>query len=289
MKKTFVTHTEGLRPSMAGAAAATLLAAACGTTPSAGVPPSAMALDTRGFEIRPGSDVLSGDPIQITLRGFAPDVEINITAERPVTTYWPPPPARLVYRARATFKTSHAGTLDLATARPLSGSYQHADVRGLFWSMTPTRVAPAQDWPDERVRLTASQSGGPPLEAALTLRESDPKIEIIEVGAEFPGALLARLPGSGMRPAIIVLGGSEGGDYTAKQMAPLLASHGYAVLGLPYYAPAWVRADLKTLPAAFVDIPIDRLERARDGCAARPASTASASASGACPKAPSSC
>jgi acetyl esterase/lipase len=89
-------------------------------------------------------------------------------------------------------------------------------------------------------------------------------VTVTPVGEAFPGALLARRPGSELRPAVIVLGGSEGGDWLARTMAPRLASYGYAVLGLPYYAPAYARRDdLAALPSAFVDIPVDRLDEAR--------------------------
>lgn len=54
-----------------------------------------------------------------------------------------------------------------------------------------------------------------------------------------PGfAFLARpANASGPLPLIIVLGGSEGDDHTAREIAPRLASEGYAVLGFPYRSP----------------------------------------------------
>ncbi len=63
----------------------------------------------------------------------------------------------------------------------------------------------------------------------------------------FPGAVFASVPGA-RRPALIVLGGSEGGDEVAKQFAPLLAALRYSVLGLPYYDP---RCDSAHEIAAF--------------------------------------
>jgi dienelactone hydrolase len=130
--------------------------------------------------------------------------------------------------------------------------------------MTPTDEVVPAGWPAEQVRLTAATRGRVAARVALTLREFDPEVELTRVGDQFPGAVLARLPGAGKRPAIIVLGGSEGGDFTARMMSPRLASHGYAVLGLPYCVQGNPpRADLRGLPTAFVDIPVDRLERAR--------------------------
>ena len=50
------------------------------------------------------------------------------------------------------------------------------------------------------------------------------------------GARFAHLPGAARRPALILLGGSEGGSLI-KRNAPVYASRGYAVLALPYYLP----------------------------------------------------
>lgn len=220
------------------------------------------------IEITPDR-VVAGESVRIVLKGFERNAEVTVSAERPVRAFLPRG-ATVMYRSDATFKSTHAGTLDLGSAKPVSGSYADADVRGLFWSMVPTtREAPA-DWSPGEVRLTASDGGAVVATASLTLINAREDVEITTVGDAFPGALLARLPGNGKRPAIIVLGGSEGGDWFAKSMAPRLASYGYAVLGLPYYAPVFAaRDDLKTLPAAFMDIPVDRLQQAHDWLAAR--------------------
>ena len=212
------------------------------------------------------TDVRSGDDVEIALAGFTPGSEIEVTAERPVRQYLAMPPNRKLFRAHARFRVAPDGTLALATAAPLSGTYDGADLRGLFWSMTPTDDPVAEAWPDERVELTAAQAGHIAARASLTLRHASPGLEVTAAGATLPGATLTRLPGPQRRPAIIVLGGSEGNDWAARDLAPRLASHGYAVLGLPYYAPSYgdaPRADLATLPSAFVDIPVDRLDQAR--------------------------
>jgi dienelactone hydrolase len=58
--------------------------------------------------------------------------------------------------------------------------------------------------------------------------------------------------------------------------APVYASRGYAVLALPYYSPGgWSASgptppELPALPQAFADIPIERLEQAREWLAAQP-------------------
>jgi BAAT / Acyl-CoA thioester hydrolase C terminal/Acyl-CoA thioester hydrolase/BAAT N-terminal region len=61
-------------------------------------------------------------------------------------------------------------------------------------------------------------------------------------------------PGDGPHPAVIVLGGSEGG-LPMRSAAPLLASHGYATLALAYFG-------LPGLPRGLVNIPLEYFGRA---------------------------
>lgn len=210
------------------------------------------------------AEVLSGDEVGIVVEGFAPG-EIEISAERVVVQVWAPGQPRQLYRASAKFVVGGDGRVVLARDAPVAGSYAGADVRGLFWSMVPTEEPVGDGWQDGEVRLAAEQRGVS-ARGVMVLRAVDPKIEIVKAGAELPGAVLARLPG-GKRPVIIALGGSEGGDWFAKTMAPRLASHGYAVLGMPYYVPAYAGPpgeEMKALPTAFAEIPVDRLEQARE-------------------------
>jgi dienelactone hydrolase len=61
-------------------------------------------------------------------------------------------------------------------------------------------------------------------------------------------------PGDGPHPAVIVLGGSEGG-LPVRSAAPLLASHGYATLALAYFG-------LPGLPRGLVNIPLEYFGKA---------------------------
>jgi dienelactone hydrolase len=92
-----------------------------------------------------------------------------------------------------------------------------------------------------------------------------PTIPEIAIGEELPGAFFMKPEGEGPFPAIILLGGSEGGDSTARRKAPLFLEQGYAVLGLPYYSPAWgdQPQQIPGLPRAFAEIPVDTAEAAK--------------------------
>lgn len=123
-----------------------------------------------------------------------------------------------------------------------------------------------------------------PLALALSLslaspalaQENAPKTaptphEEITVGESLPGAFFMKPEGDGPFPAIIYLGGSEGGDRSARRSAPLFLAEGYAVLGLPYYSPAWgdQPQQFPDLPRAFAEIPVDSAETAKNWLAAR--------------------
>ena len=95
----------------------------------------------------------------------------------------------------------------------------------------------------------------------------------IAVSSELPGAFFAT-PDSGDSPypVIILLGGSEGNDGSARRLAPLFLAQGYAVFGYPYYSPKYYgaqQAQFPELPSAFASIPVDRMETVRDWLMAR--------------------
>lgn len=245
--------------------------AACGS-PSAPVPIPAPAARVE-FVPQPATAVMASEITQIALRGLPPGSEITLVAERALQANPLAGGKRQLFRAQATFRVDPTGTLELASAAPIAGSYRGADLRGLFWSMVATEDAVADGWTDEQVQLTARAGSQELARTTLTLRKANPDVVVTQVGAELPGAVLARLPGDQRRPVVILLGGSEGGDSFARDLAPRLASYGFAALGLPYYAPAWggpPRPELAGLPSAFTDIPVERLEVARAWLARQP-------------------
>ncbi len=211
----------------------------------------------------------------IVLSGLPPNSEVTLQATRQVNEFTG---STRPYRAQARFVADAQGRIDLASTAPLAGgSYSGADLRGLFWSMNPAPAdteAPALS----HVRLQASNADGKALaETTLHLRRSLPTVQ--ERKAEpFAGAVFATLPLEGKtrkRPALILLGGSEGGSMVTRD-APVWASRGYAVLALPYYSPpGWgpsgpTPPELPSLPPAFADIPLERLQAAHDWLAAQP-------------------
>lgn len=243
--------------------------------------------------VRPDTVVRAGDPLDVSVDGLAPGARVVLTAERLAAAA---PGAPNVLRAAAVLRADRTGRVRLADAAPLAGTWTGADAAGPFWSMAlaPTSVDTAgRGLGPGRVRLVAravpdavgdslavaqahdAPVGAPALAvASVTLRARDPRV-VVDSIPDFPGAVYARLadaPGASpvRRPVLIVLGGSEGGASTARAFAPRFASHGYAVVGLPYYSPGWGGGrEIPALPADFVDIPVDRLDAVRAWLAAR--------------------
>lgn len=232
-------------------------------------------LAAQTLNVRPGPEVVAGDPLHLAVDGAKPGARLTLRASRIVSNDWGTRP----FQSQAVFVADEAGHVEVDAQAPVEGSYRGADARGLFWSMRPAAADAALP------ALDAARSG----EVVLQLLDGDkplaeqrvrllPKAADVVVSepAEFPGARFAMQPAAGKRPALIVLGGSEGGSAAARSSAPLLASQGYAVLGLPYYSPGgWgpkgpTPPELPALPDSFVDIELSRLEQARDWLARQP-------------------
>lgn len=199
---------------------------------------------------------LRGEPLSLRVEGVAPGARVQLSVEEDAGGRRP---GR--FRSHAVFVADDAGVVDTARDPATEGSYTGTDEAGLFWSMARTDAA-VQPLPAETLRAMA-QAGEERTSLDFRLPLADPRVVTTAV-EELPGALYARLPGEARRPALIVLGGSEGGLSTARQIAPALASRGYAVLGLGYYAPDWGGGrEVPELPASFVDLPVERLAEAR--------------------------
>ena len=200
--------------------------------------------------------IREGDAPCLVISGVAPGSEVELTATRRALYGRPG-----LIASRARFRADAQGQVFLHADAPLEGSWDSADPFALLWSMTPQDGSDGIELP-EHVVLLRAVTGGATAEAVLDLRAD--QLEEIAVPEAGPGAFLLRPSAEGPHPAIIVLGGSEGGDVTARRIGPLLASRGFAVLGVPYYVPAWMDSGpgLAGLPNAFVNIPLERVETA---------------------------
>ena len=70
------------------------------------------------------------DPVHVSVSGLPPGGLVTVQA-RALDAQGQP------WVSAAVFRASTAGTLNLATAVPVSGSYRTADAAGLLWSLHP--------------------------------------------------------------------------------------------------------------------------------------------------------
>ena len=199
--------------------------------------------------------IVDGDPLTWQLRDLPPGTEVEVTLER--TSNGSRETAKAVYRVNSD------GQIDPCRDAPLSGTYSGVDCSGLSWSVSS---APTGSVEMPSIALVATASGQTLARADVSLSEPRVREEAI---AAFPGAKLF-LPKDAKRPPVVILlGGSEGGDWFGNIMGPKLAARGFAAISLPYYTSGWSGAGIAGLPTAFRDIPIDRLAMVRDWLTAR--------------------
>lgn len=196
---------------------------------------------------------LIDEPLHIRLEGLAPAQ--NATLRATLTG----DPANGIWQSTATFVADAGGVVDVERLAPASGSYTGADGMGLLWSMLPPPDAAAERlfWPASlqplAVTVVAEVDGQTVASATverLLLADGVRGTDVRERG------LAGRLflpPGPGPHPAVIVVVGSGGGLPEAH--AAFIASHGFAVLALAYFAFAG-------LPPVLANIPLEYFETA---------------------------
>ena len=209
---------------------------------------------TPHFMIQPESS-LADEAIKIEVLGLEPKQEITLIASihDGVDKKW---------QSHATFMADQEGFVDVALQAPITGTYTTVDPMGLFWSMVPQVVVGSEmpyfaalGTPFALVNLVA-ESNGEDIATAHIRRiiraKNVTQSTVTENGlvGEFysPNA-------AGKVPALIILGGSDGGMST--QMATLLASHGYATLALAYFG-------IPPLPSSLTEIPLEYFQIALD-------------------------
>lgn len=207
---------------------------------------------------------LADAPVQIKVTGLRPGDQITITSTAIDRT-------GMLWTGRATFTASDSGVVDPATQAPESGTYQGLDAMGLFWSMNPATGDPnasvlGLSSTSLGIDLTVTDGGGSRLASeTLTRLWSGPGVTSRVLTLQHDkviGTLYLPAPGGPSRPAVLVFGGSEGGE-SQDLAAALLASHGYPALSLAYFA-------LPGLPAALQNVPLEYFATAGRILAATP-------------------
>ena len=163
----------------------------------------------------------------------------------------------LVLLSEATFLADADGVVDLCRDAPVAGSYAGVDAMGLFWSralVAPERAAnlPKPDEDPLTVTLAAESADGRDV-AKQSIRRvyRGPGVTSREVQDHGLVARMFEPAGSGPHPAMLVVGGSDGGMAWAQWMAALLASRGFAALAVAYFAAEGLPPSLDRIPLEY--------------------------------------
>lgn len=199
--------------------------------------------------------------LALTVSGADPGspVEATATAADAEGTSW---------QSQASFTPAGDGTVDVARSAPLpDGSYSDANADGLIWSMGAGQEHPQfATGPDATmtVTFTASQAGASKVSARQQRTFTAPAVRttmLTQAADGFVGNFYALADRSGKRPAVVVLGGSEGG-------LPVTLPRAFAAKGIQALAVAYFGSP--GLPRTLADIPLEYVATALRWLARQP-------------------
>lgn len=200
-------------------------------------------------------------PVHITLSGLPSEELVTLRAQ--TDDYEGRP-----WASAAQFRASAAGTLNLATAVPVSGSYRVADAAGLLWSLHPafaTGLGTQFYISDAGFVVQVQVVVGGRVQAAATLVRlwtSGTSSSVQTVARNgFAATLFTPASVKPGTPVVVVIGGSQGGESTFN--ADALALIGFPALALGYFQEPG-------LPRCLCSIPLEYFVRAIGWLRAQP-------------------
>ncbi|HYW77751.1 MAG TPA: acyl-CoA thioesterase/bile acid-CoA:amino acid N-acyltransferase family protein [Gammaproteobacteria bacterium] len=207
------------------------------------------------------ASTLKDQPADIRVKGLEPGEPITLRARMQGANH--------AWAAHATFVAGADGTVDTTHEAPRYGSYSGVHAMGLVWSMLPVGVSDPRStlWipahSNYRIDLEAVAKNRILAKQTLVRQAYLPNtVTPSTVDAEGLVGELYTPATPGPHPAVLLLGGSEGGLQPQVAEAALLASHGYVALGLAYFQGMNPNPRLRNLPKQLVDIPLEYFYKA---------------------------
>ena len=200
--------------------------------------------------VRPDSS-LADQAVQVQITGLGPGELVNVQISSTDADGMP-------WQASASYRANAGGDVDLKTAAAVSGSYRGVSGMGLIWSMHPLKPDPAGGyvWNNTApfVFTLAVTVRGTRIASASFQRMFSP-IPLTQATESlnadgFVGEFLHSSDAVSRRPAVLVLGGSEGG-LPGVLLPALLASNGYPALGVAYFAEPGLPPTLSGIPLEY--------------------------------------
>lgn len=192
--------------------------------------------------------LLFGEPITVRVEHVAPDAQVTVRFHAPNL------------ESHATFRADSSGVVDTARDAPLSGSYEGVDGDGLVWSMQradirePELVALALRVIAE---VDARELGNTVVERFLV----GDGVRVSQVRDDGLYGTFFEPAGEGPHPAILVVGGSQGGIEWGYEHGAYYASLGYAALGLAYFEAPGLPDALSKIPLEYFGTALEWLGR----------------------------
>lgn len=203
--------------------------------------------DVMRLDVEP-QHVLIGDPVSIKASGLAAGqiATLRVSGQDQFGNTW---------SSEASFRADDAGTIDVSRDAPVEGSYRGIDQAGLFWSMSVNQTGEFVSAFPVIHNLTVSlYVNGREVDSRVIQRIA--QIDLVRENLTDPivGVFLIPEEITEPTPAIIVLGGSEGG-YKEGWASVIASKTRMPTLALAYFgAPG--------LPPTLENIPVETVGRA---------------------------
>lgn len=201
-------------------------------------------LRAQTLEVTP-NHVLLDETTSIRATGLQPNERVTIQAKLVdgEQQHW---------SAEAEFLADSQGVVDVSHQAPVKGSYNEVSAMGLIWSMRPeekhvTQYVSPRDPAAQIIEFRLITGGMQVASVQLEHRAVAEGVRQIKINGLLHGVLFVP-SGNVPHPAVLVVGGSEGGLQTQK--AAWLASHGFAALALAYFR-------YEDLPTELAGIPLE--------------------------------
>ncbi len=224
------------------------------------------------LNVSPSFDPLAESPINVS--GANPGEKLTLVTTRIISVWRPAKdgqwrPGPLAFVAWADMEADANGRIDIASAKPVSGSYAEPGPMGLLWSgypadslALPTAYRAVSQATEGELLVQVKRGPDVIASGTMSLTPTDEKLRFAKV--QQPGLVgVYAAPKGGTRlPTLIVLHGSEGGSIEkATSSAASYARLGFATLALAYYRQPYEPAEF--VPISGTNIDVNQLERAR--------------------------
>jgi hypothetical protein len=203
------------------------------------------------LEVEP-QQVLVGDPVSIRASGLASGqtASLRVSGQDQFGNIW---------SSEASFRADAAGAIDTSRDAPVEGSYHGVDQAGLFWSMavdqTGQMVSP---FPAIHTLTVSLSVDGQVVESQEVQRIG--QVDLVKENLTGPivGVFIRPKEITEPTPAVIVLGGSEGG-YSEAWAAVIASRTRMPTLALAYFGRDGLPSTLESIPLETVEKAIDWL------------------------------